>query len=249
MVSLFAEIWDMILDCLHDDYKSLGECSLVTRDWISTCRNHRFSTLMLLEQDKEEDIKSVFEDPLCTITPSVRKLVIYDGGKGPRQGKPFSHLPVFPFVREIKFDRINWPLGDAKSETWVLGQMAQVITLVIVWPTWYNELRRVMAAAPDLLYLHIEGPESFIGGPGQSAHFNVKPPRLRKLNLVGLSTRSHRAILDWISPLSDGIEDVRIQDRENMTPTTLAFLGSVASQLKHLTLHVGYIKNYGIQGM
>lgn len=239
----------MILQYFREDLTSLRTCSLVARDWIPVCRARLFETLVILEHDNEDHYKAIFESNYCTITQYVCKIIIRDGGQGRKPGGCLEHLPVFPFVTEVTLDRINWSIFQGKAETWITAQMKEVATLMIHWPTWYNAPRLVIAAAPHLRELHIQYPETFLSGPdGHSRFDSVTPPRLRKLGLVGLSTKPHRILLEWISPVTDAIEELHIQDRENISPPTLKLLRTVASQLKHLTLQVLYTKNAAMRG-
>ncbi|TFY62505.1 hypothetical protein EVJ58_g3818 [Rhodofomes roseus] len=68
---LLPELFDQVIDHLHDDIPALTRCALVSREWTSTARYHRFNTLKVnLRYDDYTKLGEVL-----SASPEIRRLV------------------------------------------------------------------------------------------------------------------------------------------------------------------------------
>jgi hypothetical protein len=74
--SVPAEIWDVIIDFLHDDQAALASCSLVRRDWTPASRYHHFVALNLNHPRKISRLLKLLMSSYCTIIPHVREIFL-----------------------------------------------------------------------------------------------------------------------------------------------------------------------------
>ena len=68
-----GEIFERVLDFLHDDHAALCSSSLVNREWVSTARFHLFNP-MIINEFKNPDARSflsLIQSPYSTILPAI----------------------------------------------------------------------------------------------------------------------------------------------------------------------------------
>lgn len=248
MVTLINEIWDIILDYLHDDKKSLSKCGLVTRGWLPTCRYHLFFELVLRLHDKTVDIKAIFRSAQdCGILPYVQKLAIRSGGRGLWSEEPIPHLPFFPCVREMTISHLDWTYILPKSEKWIVAQMANVAVFRIVEceVRELNRVSRVISTIPVLPHLCIQGGR---WSSDKESQLEAVSTQFHELVLSGLSPKSYNTIYDWIYPFCEKFEVFKIFEDANSIIHVSPLLRTMATYLLHLTLQLPYAGNSDIQG-
>lgn len=215
MITLSNETWDMILDNLYNERKSLFQCSLVAREWLPTCRYHIFRDheLVLSIQDQSKKTKEVFKNGSCSITPYVRKLMITGNYNVPGATttfqEPISQLPIFPLVHEVILSHVDWKHMQRKTKAWIIAQLNTAEVLILDMPSLTNpkNLSLLICAAPAMKRLSIR-----------------------------------RGACD-IVPLSEFNSPPEIQEFQvsyfNML-VVLPLLAAIASHLRHLTLGLAW---------
>lgn len=251
------EIWDMILDQLHQDKITLRKCSLVTREWLPTCRYHIFFDLVLRISEKRCET-DVFSNPNCGFLPYVRELTIRSGlSWHPSQDKFIPSLPIFPCVTAVKIVDITWTMGNYETFNWTLKHLERVTNLTIFDSSFEHSnagsgleirLATFISAAPLLVHLCIKNTSFTLEDPLSDF---LAPKSLRKIIVASLPAKDCRNLLKWLRPSSHHIEEFRIVDSEGMIDGTLPFFGLVSSQLRRLTLqaNVSDIVNGVTQGI
>jgi len=73
---LALELIEAIIDHLHDDAQSLCRCALVSRTWVARTRSHLFDGKIALNVWNHGRFISLLESPHCTVTSSIRSLLI-----------------------------------------------------------------------------------------------------------------------------------------------------------------------------
>ena len=73
-----AEIFDIIVDHLHDNHKALAACSLVCRAWLPSSRYHLFFTVQVSDTGNLTRFLDELDSPLSTIAPFVRTLTLHE---------------------------------------------------------------------------------------------------------------------------------------------------------------------------
>ncbi|KAF7332905.1 hypothetical protein MVEN_02396000 [Mycena venus] len=77
-LALPHELWDAILDHLHDDRAALRAAALVCRTWVPTTRFHLFEDISLSPKctARAACLNALLMSPYATIAPAVRKLAL-----------------------------------------------------------------------------------------------------------------------------------------------------------------------------
>jgi hypothetical protein len=75
-----SELWDTIIDHLHDDSATLLRCALVCRTWVPASRCHAFEAVALSQKSgfRAARLNAFFASPQGTIVPAVRALDVPD---------------------------------------------------------------------------------------------------------------------------------------------------------------------------
>jgi hypothetical protein len=71
-----AELLDLIIDHLHDHRKTLADCSLVCKAWLSSSRYHLFFRIHVADTASLTRFLNDLDSPLSTIAPFVRALTL-----------------------------------------------------------------------------------------------------------------------------------------------------------------------------
>ena len=110
---LYVELYDYIIDFLHDDHSALRTCSLVCRSWLPASRSHLFYHLALDYGDPRRIFAAICSSPhiasyvnTLSVQDSYRQGWIHGDIIFPRLLKRFTHL------RELEF---NLPVPGAKT--------------------------------------------------------------------------------------------------------------------------------------
>lgn len=66
------EVIDYIVDFLHDDYKTLANCSLTCRSWLPRARYHKFSSMRVTHDTRDKYLKLLHTCP--DVWPYIQRL-------------------------------------------------------------------------------------------------------------------------------------------------------------------------------
>ncbi|KAK7053576.1 hypothetical protein R3P38DRAFT_2499808 [Favolaschia claudopus] len=196
------ELWDIILDHLHDERATLLVSSLVCRSWVPTCRLHLFPSLSLSPKHipRAVSIDALLANPHSTIRSAVRALSL-PGALSPiqlytRNGSILTtstfaallpnlarHLPL---VTELALSDYPWPL---------LNSLKTVERLTLTGVCAGPPLLRVIDALPLLAELTLENVTAipYRGGNCRNEKL-LLPTALQKLSIRGSSI----AFLGWL---------------------------------------------------
>ncbi|KAK0478792.1 hypothetical protein IW261DRAFT_1420145 [Armillaria novae-zelandiae] len=233
----------------HDRRDTLGACSLASRSWLARSRFYLFETVFLPPNDfpRCNAFVAMLADPLCTITPYVRTLVIREAYSLSGLGTlwlndALPHLSLLTNVKTLsitgaRFDRMR---PDAWSESGIpffanMKGMKQLQLLSCQFRTPDQcldalselTLRRTSLDMDLLLGLHIRlGP------------LPVPPPRLTKLKLDSHRLGNYDAVLRWLATTPTITELVleRITDTETLAVAD--FVDKLGPCLEVLDLNV-----------
>ena len=110
---LYVELYDYIIDFLHDDHSALRACSLVCQSWLPASRSHLFYHLALDYGDPRRIFTAICSSPhiasyvnILSVQDSYRQGWIHGDIIFPLLLKKFIHL------RELEF---NLPVPGAKT--------------------------------------------------------------------------------------------------------------------------------------
>lgn len=78
-LTLPPELWDGVLDHLHNDFASLRSTALVCHTWVPTSRLHLFAAITLSDKcpARAASLNSLLANPHATIPPAVQALVLH----------------------------------------------------------------------------------------------------------------------------------------------------------------------------
>ncbi|KAJ7220884.1 hypothetical protein GGX14DRAFT_676340 [Mycena pura] len=204
-VALPNELWDAIIDHLHDDPDALRVAALVCRTWVRTSRFHLFEALAFSPKSalRAACLDALLASPHGTIAPAVRKLSLPETlalvkVRCPQTGAVFlmtllgliPHVAQLRHVRDLALSDLAWPLlrpGALSSvERLTLSRMCVGACLI-----------RITAALPRLTHLSLDGVAAVpFRGSGQSAAAAGRMPA--SLHTVSISGSSI-AFLGWLS--------------------------------------------------
>jgi hypothetical protein len=187
------EIFDTIIDHLHNDKWALLRTCLVCRAWLPSSRYHQFRRVELTGTRRIANFLDILESPLSTILPFVRSLVLRESGWGalsssrtwvPGEGwEPVSVVPktaLFALLRELH--RLD-------IRQFHFEFFSQVVEMVSIFPVLEEVLlRRVHWSTTGRDASSREG----VSPPGRELLF---PPSLRFMEL-GDCPKSE--VLDWL---------------------------------------------------
>jgi len=97
------EIFDLIIDHLHDDYQMLKTCSLVSKSCLTSARYHLFSCVYFKNYADLECIERWMSSP--HLSQLVQRIFI---GRGTRFATKFSSMATYSFVTEFHDDPLRW---------------------------------------------------------------------------------------------------------------------------------------------
>lgn len=156
------EIFDMFVDHLHNDPKTLAICALVCRSWVPPGRYHLFGNVGGYQAHRMAGIVKLLDNPCCTIATAIRRVHLcgYDGKTEiMRQtiDSLKSHLPKLIFVKEIVIDKLpvwSWQqlvLGDPSS----MIRFTRLKLLNIDFDS-FKEWAQIIQAFPFLRFLQFD---------------------------------------------------------------------------------------------
>lgn len=228
------EIYDRILDFLHDDPKALAACSLTCRTWLPTTRYHRFRTttiawpycssfhqLLIASSGLGRFITTL---EICNAHPSST------GWQGDRETFAFfEHLPV---VKDLKLSRlvVREPLHISLSKCFCA--IKRLTLCRCIYTADLQGLLGSLSLLEELCLDHVRYADS--------ANSNTVPPgslrTLRIFELVGDS----KSLIEWSLSAQDSRLDTlefRIREPEDAAQLDL-ILQLVGPSIKHLTVSI-----------
>ena len=127
------ELWDYIIDYLHDDMHTLGACCLVCRSWLLSSRFHLFATVQLYAFDIDTYLVAICA-PGSTIPPYVRNLEVYNGRNEWESTVVINALPKLPqlsAVERLSLVHVAWDtlIPEAKERLFGLSRGLKALKL------------------------------------------------------------------------------------------------------------------------
>lgn len=144
--SLAPEIWDAIIDHLHDEQMALSACALVHRAWNARAHFHLFNRVIIdYDHDDPDLLSDFFARSGRAIVPYVQDLRIsgkhrevesdnFEGDDGGTHSNhfPVAKLPKFPSVTSLTFTCMeNWEDLSETTRRWLTDHIAGLRTLRI----------------------------------------------------------------------------------------------------------------------
>lgn len=207
-----GEIWDIIIDHLHDDKPALARCGLVQRSWIASSRCHLFLSIKLTDEDKAKDLERILavggnhldlssQKQTCAVAIYVRHILIHFAGRDSRQWFD-GVLPVLeklPSLQSLTLMHLYWiSLLGGRSNPTIPSIVPRLSTISFHLVTFKSadEMLSVISAVPNLQELHVNGC-CFSSRDYQTEDYS-KPPcfKLNRLQVAGIQIV--RPILRWI---------------------------------------------------
>jgi len=200
-----AELTDVVVDFLHDDKKSLGNCALVSKEWLSVARYHLFREIYIHESNVNE-FKKLITSRSTTVMPHHIHSVVIDEIRS-RHTKLFDMMYIgfrpFDSVHTLELRSIDWRFFTADSINRLVSAFQMVTDLRFDTPNFIHpkDLWSLVARFPLLQRLSVANP-SFthklsIWAPGPN--FNTVPyPKIHDLLLSETSDHPTN-ILEWLS--------------------------------------------------
>jgi hypothetical protein len=241
-----GEIFERILDFLHDDHAALCSSSLANREWVSTARFHLFNPT-IINEFKSPDARSflsLVQSPYSTILPAIRQVVlnittldlISDVVNKLKRSKALKHI--------VFFDHSY--ISDSPSLSWIAQALPNIYDFSYnTTSAVRNDVYRLFASLPKLrsLAIYTEVHTAFA--------FPVQIPGPHFLHITTLRLRLLKSeqFLDWLQTL-DGwnplletldLRIFRICHRGWGPVKALnSFLKANSSSLRHLSLGIDY---------
>ena len=254
---LCPELYDYIIDFLHDDKPTIIACSLVCRSWLPRCRSHLFRDLVL----SGESISPTTRPCFATRTSSqqvftffrsspdlpfyIKRLVIHETHipKLPTC-RPVTEDILFPpllqrltSLRSLEFDystdiRLTWSSMTAKDVTQALYHLRQLTSLTLrnLCFQKYADLANLLMACGGLEVVRLDS----VSFREFSKQVYKNPKKIQKTRLRELLLRSCQgdAIL---SMLMSAIWPNELFDLKSLTVTVTTRTRQAVSALLQLT--------------
>lgn len=112
-ISIPPELFDMIIDHLHDDKHSLATCGRICRQWVPSSRKHLFSSITLTPYSEMLNLfLDLLDCPLTNIPPHVRNLSVEGRGHVDKlqwSVEDLSRLPQRLYaIDSLSFVTVGW---------------------------------------------------------------------------------------------------------------------------------------------
>ncbi|KAJ7741789.1 hypothetical protein DFH07DRAFT_1063907 [Mycena maculata] len=239
-VALPCELWDAIIDHLHDDAAALCASALVCRSWVPASRFHRFEEISLSQKSgfRAARLNALLASPCGTIAPAVQSLTFPDALapiqiRNPGTGQVFikTLLELVPratqlqHVRALTLSDLPWPL---------LRSLKNVQELTLTRVCIGQCLVDVVAVLPELRRLTLDG----VTAVPYRGHLDVGGGDAPTTRLDTVTIRgSSIAFLGWLALAAPharalSITDLAPRDLEYL----LAYVNAVGPELETLDL-------------
>ncbi|KAJ7249802.1 hypothetical protein B0H12DRAFT_1234621 [Mycena haematopus] len=225
------ELWDAILDHLHDERAALLAAALVCRTWVPTTRFYLFEHIALSPKRpaRAACLNALLQSPHATIAPAVRKLAL-PGALAPLRLSArdcISLLGLIPRIahlpRVMELELSDLPLG-------LLHALNTVERLTLTGVCAGAGLLRVVQALPRLAHLTLVGVTAIVyhGGASPVENGNIQTMAIRGSSL---------AFLGWLALAAPHVITLCV---DTLVSTELQFLAEylfvLAPTLRELDL-------------
>ncbi|KIJ40918.1 hypothetical protein M422DRAFT_780573 [Sphaerobolus stellatus SS14] len=229
------ELFDAIVDFLHDDIPSLCKCGLVCWQWNEVSRFHLFSAVSLGAHNVDRALQVICADG-STIPPHIRTLDITDHSRVDLANTVFDILPDLPALRTLWLQISYWHKLTSRAKD-NIARILQPITQLrldeIIFESldeafdFLNNASQVKDLATSRIHCdHYEIGDATVALPKLSK-LNVSSSRFSQHLLANLcSQNSPRPVRELSADLID----------EEEISTTCRYIASLGSTLKNLSL-------------
>ncbi|KAF8901849.1 hypothetical protein CPB84DRAFT_1776784 [Gymnopilus junonius] len=253
-MSYFApeEIFERILDFLHDNRAALCSSSLVNRGWLLMTRYHLFGQIVLNEvetddyelKDNVHSFLSLMQSPHSTIVPAIRNAVLNISTQGlipdvVRELKRSQHLTRIMFMDHTH-------VSDTPSLSWISEALPNIEAFS--YNTWYSvpdDAHRLFASFTRLqslcVYTRVYTTFTF--------PHDIPIPQFLRLRTLRLRLLNSEQFLDWLQALTGFQPSLETFDlrlfrlfHSGWGPigTLNTFLKVNSGSLQHLSLGIDY---------
>jgi hypothetical protein len=190
------EIFDIVLDHLHDNRQALKVCSLVCKSWLSASRYHLFRSLVVRSRQSEK-FGQVVTHRFSTLPNYVIHFTLGDSidAVGSYFTPKLKLIRLIPRLSQMKSLRICSVNVEACREWRTLGSFTNVTDLEIsfVRMSTCGNLLDLLAAIPSL-------EKVFLGEIFWNSIGELPSPRsFRHLRSLSVHCDKHTDILGWLS--------------------------------------------------
>ncbi|OCH92094.1 hypothetical protein OBBRIDRAFT_751999 [Obba rivulosa] len=156
------ELVDEAIDYLWDDFRALSSCSLTCRAWLAPARTHLFRAYRLSDDTHCYRLERFLEKHPHLIH-YIRTLSVYPSSANKEDLLWLKRIPAFLSqlirIREVGLARVQWchVASDAERTQLILmsfGHLRRLTFSDVAFES-SGEVRRVLAAAPNLTSLHM----------------------------------------------------------------------------------------------
>ena len=221
------ELYDRILDNLHDSPSALSTCSTVWRSWLPTCRYHLFSEV-ILSQKFAAFLRSRANQE---VFPFIRKVVI-NGEWGDPNGKGeedmFLLLGDMENLSCLRMNRVvTWETHDlwrsvtlTAAGTPLSHRLSSLILRSVQFPS-FSALALFISTFFNLRELSVENVTWARSNVSHVEEGQLPPLQTSVLKKLRIASCSFRPIILWIWP---GLALGRVVEEDHLIPPRLTHL-------------------------
>ena len=241
-----GEIFERVLDFLHDDRAALCSSSLANREWVSTARLHLFNP-MIINEFKSPDAHaflSLVQSPYSTILPAIRQVVLSIATQD-LISDVVNELKHSKALQQIVFLDHSY-ISDLPSLSWIAQALPNIYDFSYnTTSAVRDDVYRLFASLPTLqsLAIYTEVHTTF------AFPVQIPGPHFLHISTLRLKLLKSEQFLNWLQTL-DGwnplletldLRIFRICHRGWGPVTALnSFLKANSSSLRHLSLGIDY---------
>jgi hypothetical protein len=239
-----SELFDIIIDHLHSDKRTLGACSLVCARFLPTSRYHIFHRLELSFEDHDTFIRLIHSG-YVTFPPYVRELLMTEGQlytKVERKwmNEALSVMPAFVNLKSLEICCFSWrnPTGASFSIPKLFPSLVDICLAHCKFDS-FNQMADIIClrSIPSLHSLSIF--DSEWGPPSTPFSDLPSPPSLKCLRLA---TERQKDILEWLLLHEHACIYTRTLEIDTWHPKDMTricnLLEAIGPSLQDLTLRV-----------
>lgn len=131
-MGISAEIWDIVIDHLHDDRQSLARCGNVCWMLLHACRYHLFSRVAISSRHYDAKGKSRRHIPTTVIANYAQELEIGFGTTRSQWTRmKLWNIPIMRKLRTFRLVIVDLDEMDERTHKWMLEFLPQVEALFI----------------------------------------------------------------------------------------------------------------------
>ena len=175
------EIWDHIVDFLHDHPETLMQCCLVSRSWVSRTRKHLFAIVKFSSRADFEEWKKTFPDPSNSPAHYTHALSIGLGAVTAADAAEGDCLPTFSRIVSLEVfaedeNNLEKYLAPFHNTLKSLGLMLSSFG--------HSQVIHLICRLPLLEDLTLIGRDRENDGPPRAASPSLTPPPLTGTLLI-----------------------------------------------------------------